>query len=662
MGKILRLPIILLLSVNCYLTSAQVAPYALSPRWVFGNKAEFNFTGAGAPAQIARTDNMIANEGASTLCLPNKNLLVYDNNVRVAGNNHAPLANPNIIGGSSSSTQGGIILPNPSVAAGTSFFYITGNAESAYPEEPLDAIKQGLKVYSGAQAGTSVTNPGLVATLITDASSPTELVYTSSDGNYGYYIFTARVNNGGSGAYNIDYWNLSSAGVVGGINNFSVASNWYSNQYQGSIKVNRCQNKIAFVMGNQIGVFNWDRTTGTIGSVIKSITGIPLGSGSKAYGCEFSANGDYLYVSTLAGAPLIRVDLTVAGTATGLTTPFAGNASGSLQIGPNDVIYVANGLDASSVTSVGTITNANTGGTYNPTGLALANSSSVRLGMANIPWLNPQRPTFTATKMSCGRYSFDPSFLTHFNDGIDFDRAEWDFNNDGVYDRTKTGTAADDTIQFIYTTGATGNRTVNLRVRDEVCQHLWTGTLTFNVDCILPVELISFNGTSQNGGVQLSWKTAMEKNNDYFDIQRSTDGIHFVSIGTKKGAGNSNRVIDYTHFDADVSGTRVYYRLVQHDFDGASETSHVIVVNLDQSLSSPIAVSPNPFSSSFTLTKFRDESATVAVYDVYGRLLESKVTIEGEAVVQLGESLSNGSYIVRYQNTSGVYTLHVEKK
>ncbi|MDF2456199.1 MAG: hypothetical protein K0R51_2192 [Cytophagaceae bacterium] len=660
MGEILRLPIILALIVNCYSIKAQVAPYSLSPRWVFGNRGEFNFTGAGAPAQPARTDNIIANEGASTLCLPNKTLLVYDNNVRVAGNNHTPLGT--VMNSSSSSTQGGIILNNPSVPAGTSFFWITGNAESVYSfEEPNDNAQQGIRIYSGAQAGTSVTAPTVVSTLTTNATSPWESLYSSSNGNYGYYVITGGANTGSSGAVNINAWSISSTGAVGGVVNNSYASNWWNSQAQTSIKVNRCQTKIAIATATKIAVFNWDRTTGTIGSVIKDLD-INVGGGSKMYGCEFSANGNYLYATTLGGSNLVVVDLTVAGTTTGLSYKVGQTASGSLQIGPNDVIYVANGLDASSVTSIGTITNANTGGTYNPTGLALANSSSVRLGIANIPWLNPQRPTFTATKMSCGRYSFEPSFLTHFNDVIDYDQAEWDFNNDGVYDRSKAGTAADDTIQFIYTTGATGNRTVRLRVRDEVCQQTWVGTLTFNVDCILPVDLISFNGMSKDGGVQLTWKTAMEKNNDYFDIQRSSDGVHFESIGTQKGAGNSNRVIDYSYFDANVSGTRVYYRLVQHDFDGASESSHVIVVNFDQSLGSPIAVAPNPFSSSFTLTKFRDEAATVAVYDVYGRLLESKVTIEGEAVLQLGESLANGSYILRYQNASGVYTFHVEKK
>ncbi len=638
---------------------AQVAPYRLSPKWVFGNKAMFDFTGGGAPTQPVRPvgDNIVANEGASTLCAPDRNVMVYDNNVRLGGNNNVPIAN--FMTSSSSSTQGGVIIPNPANRT-TQYFVITGNAESTYTGvEPNDNQQQGVRVYSGAQAGASITNPALVSTLRTNAQLPSENVYVSTDGNYGYQII-AGLGGGGSGSIVLNSWRLNNVGVLGGIQTSTYATDSWNLQFQSSVKVNRCQNKIAIVNANRIAVFNWDRATGLIGTAIKNIdAAAQVGGGSKLYGCEFSANGNYLYATTLGGANLIRVDLTVAGLTTGLST-IAGTAAGSLQIGPNDVIYVANGRDAVDNTLVGTITNANTGGTYNPSGVTLANSSTVRLGMSNIAWLNPQRPTIGAVNNSCGSYTFTPSFLTHFNEVIGYNNAVWDFG-DGSATVTNTGAAADDPVTHLYTT-TTGNKTITVTLTDATCGHVWVGTLVQNVPCTLPIELLDFKAVSKGTHIELTWQTASEVNNHYFDLERSTDGVNFENIAVINGAGNSSRILSYNYSDYNAKGVTVYYRLRQHDFDGKTALSHVISVSLDQLIRVPVVVAPNPFSSSFVLTKLRAEQATVSVYDIFGRLVEQKNTTDGEASVELGTSLANGSYIVQYLTTTESHTLRVEKK
>lgn len=97
----------------------------------------------------------------------------------------------------------------------------------------------------------------------------------------------------------------------------------------------------------------------------------------------------------------------------------------------------------------------------------------------------------------------------------------------------------------------------------------WDGTA--GLDCTtvpLPVELISFEG--QNQGVEnvLSWTTASEKNNDYFTLQHSTNGVDWTNIEDIPGAGTTSEMQFYstTHrdFDAEIN----YYRLIQVDYDG----------------------------------------------------------------------------------------------
>jgi hypothetical protein len=53
------------------------------------------------------------------------------------------------------------------------------------------------------------------------------------------------------------------------------------------------------------------------------------------------------------------------------------------------------------------------------------------------------------------------------------------------------------------------------------------------ISAALPISWLSFTGTSVGNTNILSW--ASEKNNSHFDIERSTDGNTFHSIGQVKG-------------------------------------------------------------------------------------------------------------------------------
>jgi hypothetical protein len=68
------------------------------------------------------------------------------------------------------------------------------------------------------------------------------------------------------------------------------------------------------------------------------------------------------------------------------------------------------------------------------------------------------------------------------------------------------------------------------------------------IESILPVTLISFNASLRNKVVYLEWLTATEINNDHFEVEKSTDGIHFnntAKIAYVKGNGNSNVINAY---------------------------------------------------------------------------------------------------------------------
>jgi hypothetical protein len=87
----------------------------------------------------------------------------------------------------------------------------------------------------------------------------------------------------------------------------------------------------------------------------------------------------------------------------------------------------------------------------------------------------------------------------------------------------------------------------------------------------LPIELVEFTGKCNGSNAILNWSTASENNNDYFTVEKSTDGQHYLKTGSIKGSGNSNSTIKYSLTDYNTSDGIAYYRLKQTDYNGKTE-------------------------------------------------------------------------------------------
>lgn len=111
----------------------------------------------------------------------------------------------------------------------------------------------------------------------------------------------------------------------------------------------------------------------------------------------------------------------------------------------------------------------------------------------------------------------------------------------------------------------------------------------------LPVELLYFSGIARENQVLLNWSTASEVNNDFFEVQRSTDGINFEAIGIVDGNGNTNEPIEYSLIDGNPSLGLNYYRLRQVDFNGDEDFLTVIlVINDYETQGITVSTYPNP--------------------------------------------------------------------
>ena len=106
------------------------------------------------------------------------------------------------------------------------------------------------------------------------------------------------------------------------------------------------------------------------------------------------------------------------------------------------------------------------------------------------------------------------------------------------------------------------------------------GAYEFGAAAPLPMRLVSFKCEELNDLTNIvSWSTISEKNNNYFTIEKTTDGKEFHEIGRIEGAGNSNSLNNYTISDLNVKKVINYYRLVQTDFDGNRTFSKMISID-----------------------------------------------------------------------------------
>jgi len=101
------------------------------------------------------------------------------------------------------------------------------------------------------------------------------------------------------------------------------------------------------------------------------------------------------------------------------------------------------------------------------------------------------------------------------------------------------------------------------------------------VDPALPLKLIAFTGSLQNGMVKLNWKTAAEENVESFEIEYSTNGSVFTKTGTV-AAKNLYSGSTYSFLHTPVQAGKIFYRLKMIDIDKAFTFSPVVSLQLQE--------------------------------------------------------------------------------
>lgn len=159
----------------------------------------------------------------------------------------------------------------------------------------------------------------------------------------------------------------------------------------------------------------------------------------------------------------------------------------------------------------------------------------------------------------------------------------------------------------------------------------------------LPVELTFFRAEIIEGKTVLTWQTSSEENNSGFEVERSTDGENFETIGLIEGNGTTLEVQNYTYIDNDPLDGINYYRLKQIDFDGMFEYSDLVNVELEKGTSENKIVQ-NPVFNELRLSG----SGVVTIYNSLGQPIEDLQLTKSDILIVNVSNYPKGLYCVRF--------------
>ena len=169
---------------------------------------------------------------------------------------------------------------------------------------------------------------------------------------------------------------------------------------------------------------------------------------------------------------------------------------------------------------------------------------------------------------------------------------------------------------------------------------------------VVPVSWLDFKGETNRTFNQLVWQTASEVNNDFFEIEYSSNGQDYDRIGTVGGNGNSDQVSEYSFEDHLNLNSKAYYRIKQVDYDGSFSYSKVIQLRREIK-SEDVLVYPNPAKNElFVLADL--STSKIRIFNTVGKEMIAPISLYSNANAAINiEELEIGIYYIEVYSDHG---------
>ena len=172
---------------------------------------------------------------------------------------------------------------------------------------------------------------------------------------------------------------------------------------------------------------------------------------------------------------------------------------------------------------------------------------------------------------------------------------------------------------------------------------------------LLPIELGELTAEVNNSVIDINWTTLTETNNDYFLIEKSTDGVNYTIIDRVEGAGNSNQILEYGIYDMEPSQGVSYYKLKQVDYDGKFKYFGPVAINYNKINNAELNIYPNPVirGNQLNVENIEDiDNTQFTIVDIVGNKIVLNYYITDNSINFNTENFAKGTYILQIKSNN----------
>lgn len=158
-----------------------------------------------------------------------------------------------------------------------------------------------------------------------------------------------------------------------------------------------------------------------------------------------------------------------------------------------------------------------------------------------------------------------------------------------------------------------------------------------------PVTIVAFSGQQDDKSVKLHWEVAEEEKVNRYEIEMSTNGTNYSTVGAVKAT--RRRLYDFSHSPA--NSPVLYYRLKSVDIDGTYIYSKIIDINFNNYDQKPF-VKPSIISTGRFIVELDGNYVRLQVSSMDGKqVLDQNISGRtGQLQISL-PSIPSGTYLVR---------------
>lgn len=373
--------------------------------WHLGEGVQVRFDDSGNA--VTGTSNVRTNEGTAAVSDCEGNLLFYTNGETVWNSNNSVMENGTNLDGFTGNTSPAIIVKKP---GSSNIYYI-------FTTSGTNGLKYSIVNMSGDNSRGRVIEKNIFL----DNKSTGKLGVTYHANGTDIWVITHYSDNNEYEAFLIN--------ENGFERSVSSLSTFVHSETHGDLTVSQDGRKIASCIdelklfpNSSVILADFNNSTGQITNEAR------IQQSGSPHGCEFSPNNNYLYVNSTSSG-IVQYNMNAGSNISILQSrrSISGSSSvyGSLRLGPNGVIYVA---DFSS-NFLGIINNAETSfASYRETGLSLRGGTKSGYGIINTTLASP--PSYNGPNS----VNYSP---TCFGDIVDFSLdvesniqfIQWDFDD-----------------------------------------------------------------------------------------------------------------------------------------------------------------------------------------------------------------------------------------